>query len=355
MRLLFPLFVVLGMAPVMAQNKVDLMARPGTSRAEFLGNEPLSANEITSLSERFARLWKPSGYPSIITVKMRLSPDGYLIAPPQVMTSSTDARFPAAAQSAVQAIQAAQPFRMLRKESYGHWKELEVDFDPQQTQQPQTNENSYKEVITPYSNGPDIRGLSVGMTAEQVIAALSKSPDCAYVAIPGCLVWTFGSCSHEAREVDALGEMKCAYLTEDRTNSEALELKLTSKLKPNIVKRIYFRFRSGSSLSQVSRIAAEKYGKPTSVLLNRNAGQMFDGAFKKVAIEAASTFGLSPIDTDSLPTIQVTWRIADKVILLLSPDDNSFYSMTMLLEGTESLEQRAADEERKQINPKPRF
>lgn len=199
-----------------------------------------------------------------------------------------------------------------------------------------------------------IRGLSVGMTAQQVIAVLAKSPDCAYVLAVGCVVWPT-SCSHEPVEVDRLGEMKCSYWTDDRTNPEALEINLTSKLNPNIVRRIFFRFRSGSSLSQVASLAAEKYGKPAAVLLNKDVGQMFGGAFRKVAIETASTFGVSTVDTDSLPPIQVLWRISNNVVVTLAPDDRNFYSLTMLLAGTDALEQQAADAERKQINPRPRF
>lgn len=200
-----------------------------------------------------------------------------------------------------------------------------------------------------------IRGLSVGMTAEQVISVLNKIPDCAHVATTGCLVWTFSSCPHEPVTVDRLGEMKCAYLTEDRAHPESLEINLTSKLTPNIVRRIYLHVRSGSSLSQVTRVAAEKYGSPTGILLNKTAGRMFDGALRKLALQTASSFGLVPIETDALPIIQVLWRISDKVLMVLSPDSNDTYSLTMLLEGTEVLEQQAADAEKKRINPRPRF
>ena len=200
-----------------------------------------------------------------------------------------------------------------------------------------------------------IRSLSVGMTAEQVITVLAKSPDCAYTATPGCVIWTFGSCSHEAGEADRLGELKCGYLTADRGSSEGLEIKLTSKLKPNIVKRILFRFRSGSSLSEVANVAAEKYGKPISVLLHSTAAQMFEGRFRQAAIETASRFGLVPTESDLLPVIQVIWRISNNVFVTLSPDDRGFYSLTMLLEGTEAQEQLAAGAERQLINPRPRF
>jgi colicin import membrane protein len=65
----------------------------------------------------------------VIRMVIRLTPDGRLASPPQVMTRGTGASFEAFRDSAVRAVMVSQPFNMLRRETYETWREIDIDFD----------------------------------------------------------------------------------------------------------------------------------------------------------------------------------------------------------------------------------
>jgi len=95
----------------------------------------LSQSEIDALRSRLAQLWNPpAGAKSpdelVVRVRIRLSRDGRLAAPPQVLTSGTSVLFQTARESAIRAVFRGQPFNMLLPEHYDQWKDIEVTFDP---------------------------------------------------------------------------------------------------------------------------------------------------------------------------------------------------------------------------------
>ncbi len=96
-------------------------------------NHPLTNEEINALRTAVSQVWNASGHKSIVTIRVRLNPDGTLAAPPQVVSRPDGPNFAAAAASAIKAIQSSQPFRMLKPGSYDAWKFMDIDFNPTTT------------------------------------------------------------------------------------------------------------------------------------------------------------------------------------------------------------------------------
>ena len=95
----------------------------------------LSASELEALRARLMALWNPpigiqNPEDFIIRIRMQLTPDGRLSGPPVVLSSGRGQLFDSARDSAIRAVFRAQPFDMLRKETYETWKDIEVTFDP---------------------------------------------------------------------------------------------------------------------------------------------------------------------------------------------------------------------------------
>ena len=93
-------------------------------------NNPLSNEEINALHAALAKLWNASGHSDIVTIRVRLNPDGTLAAPPKVVSTPEGPNFAAAADSAMKAVQLSQPFSMLKPGSYDTWKVMDLVFDP---------------------------------------------------------------------------------------------------------------------------------------------------------------------------------------------------------------------------------
>ena len=49
-------------------------------------NHPLTNEEINALRTAVSQVWNASGHKSIVTIRVRLDPDGTLAAPPQVVS-----------------------------------------------------------------------------------------------------------------------------------------------------------------------------------------------------------------------------------------------------------------------------
>lgn len=95
----------------------------------------LSQNELDALRARLAQLWNPPAgarnpQELVVTIRIRLKPDGTLADGPQVQTSGNSSLFLASRDSAIRAVFRGQPFDMLRPETYEEWKDIEVTFDP---------------------------------------------------------------------------------------------------------------------------------------------------------------------------------------------------------------------------------
>lgn len=67
-----------------------------------------------------------------VRVKLRvlMTPDGKLAAPPQLVEATASEKGPLLIQSATSALKACQPYAMLPKDRYGEWKVLDLDFTP---------------------------------------------------------------------------------------------------------------------------------------------------------------------------------------------------------------------------------
>ena len=91
----------------------------------------LSQNELDALRARLKQNWSvpPVAEKVVIRMVIRLTPDGRLASPPQVMTRGSGAAFEAFRDSAVRAVMVSQPFNMLRRETYETWREIDIDFD----------------------------------------------------------------------------------------------------------------------------------------------------------------------------------------------------------------------------------
>ncbi len=91
----------------------------------------LSQNELDALRARLKQNWSvpPVADKIVIRMVIRLTPDGRLASPPQVLTRGSGAAFEAFRDSAVRAVMVSQPFNMLRRETYETWREIDIDFD----------------------------------------------------------------------------------------------------------------------------------------------------------------------------------------------------------------------------------
>ena len=91
----------------------------------------LSQSELDALRARLRQNWSvpPLAEKVVIRMIIRLTPDGRLASPPQVMTRGSGSAFEAFRDSAVRAVMVSQPFNMLRRETYESWREIDVDFD----------------------------------------------------------------------------------------------------------------------------------------------------------------------------------------------------------------------------------
>jgi outer membrane biosynthesis protein TonB len=109
---------------------------PTASLGAPSGSSPeLSQDEMNALQARLQRLWSPPvGFLQAgsmnITVRIILGRDRRLIGGPQVITTGKGPMFEAARDAAVRAIFQAQPFDMLRPETFETWRDMEVVFDP---------------------------------------------------------------------------------------------------------------------------------------------------------------------------------------------------------------------------------
>lgn len=93
------------------------------------------ALEFYALRTRLAALWgmpPDSKNPDelVVKIRMRLKPDGLLAAAPVVLSSGGSGPYVAARDRALRAALDAQPYSMLKADSYEAWKELEITFDP---------------------------------------------------------------------------------------------------------------------------------------------------------------------------------------------------------------------------------
>jgi outer membrane biosynthesis protein TonB len=144
--------------PLPKQPKFDadkiaaLLDQRAPQRAAITGDEPsqmpsmgtalgnasqLSQSELDALRSRLMGLWNPpvgikNPEAYVIRVRIQLSKNRSLSAPPILLSHGQDAIWEAAAASALRAVMRGQPYDMLKIEHYDTWKDIEVTFDPRE-------------------------------------------------------------------------------------------------------------------------------------------------------------------------------------------------------------------------------
>jgi outer membrane biosynthesis protein TonB len=97
----------------------------------------LSQSELDALRARLTQLWNVQAGTErpeelIVDIRIRLTPERRLAAPPEIVSKGTSPRYQAAADAAMRAVLQGQPFDMLQAATYEQWKDMIVTFDPRQ-------------------------------------------------------------------------------------------------------------------------------------------------------------------------------------------------------------------------------
>jgi hypothetical protein len=95
----------------------------------------LSQSELDALRARLTQLWNVQAGTErpeelIVDIRIRLTPDRRLAAPPEVVSHGSSPRYQAAADAAMRAVLQGQPYDMLHANTYDQWKDMIVTFDP---------------------------------------------------------------------------------------------------------------------------------------------------------------------------------------------------------------------------------
>lgn len=119
-----------GGSPTQSQEPASLGSRQGGD------NTPLSLSELDALRSQISACWSPPvgavGANELnVRVKFNLEQSGDVSGRPQVMNSSSNPAFSAAAGSAVRAIIRCAPYSMPIAK-YDSWKEVIINFDPRE-------------------------------------------------------------------------------------------------------------------------------------------------------------------------------------------------------------------------------
>jgi colicin import membrane protein len=100
-------------------------------------SQTLSQSELDALRARLTQLWNVQAGTErpeelIVDIRIRLTPERRLAAPPEIVSRGSSPRYQAAADAAMRAVLQGQPYEMLRAETYDQWKDMIVTFDPRQ-------------------------------------------------------------------------------------------------------------------------------------------------------------------------------------------------------------------------------
>ncbi len=113
------------------------------SDAPYDDSMPLSISEKDTIRSQFLVCWTmPAGskdaHTLAVRIKMELQADGSVlkaaIAPDQMGRYTSEPFFRAAADSALRAVYKCSPLKNLPPDKYGSWREMELNFDPQDLQ-----------------------------------------------------------------------------------------------------------------------------------------------------------------------------------------------------------------------------
>ncbi|MFZ4541077.1 MAG: hypothetical protein ACOYNL_04600 [Rickettsiales bacterium] len=123
-----------------AKDKVNMAENKTRSDAPYDESMPLSISEKDTIRSQFMVCWTmPAGAKDAHTlaarVKVTMQADGTVtsavLAPEQMGRYNSDTFFRAAADSAIRAVHKCSPLKNLPPDKYGSWREMELNFDPQ--------------------------------------------------------------------------------------------------------------------------------------------------------------------------------------------------------------------------------
>lgn len=111
------------------------------SDKEYDDSLPLSITETDAIRGQFVKCWRmPAGsrdaHELAVVVKVEVSPEGEVLsaelAPGQSGKYNSNTFFRAAADAAIRAVHKCSPLQNLPADKYGTWREMEINFDPQE-------------------------------------------------------------------------------------------------------------------------------------------------------------------------------------------------------------------------------
>lgn len=123
-----------------AKDKTNTEENKTRSDAPYDDSAPLSISEKDTIRSQFLVCWTmPAGakdaHSLAVRVKVQLQADGTVLgaslASDQMGRYNSDTFFRAAADSAIRAVHKCSPLKNLPPEKYNSWKDMELNFDPQ--------------------------------------------------------------------------------------------------------------------------------------------------------------------------------------------------------------------------------
>lgn len=98
----------------------------------------LSMDELVALARHVEKCWNVlpgvgNVERAVVELRIRMNPDGTLAAHPEILNRSSSPAFQATAESAVRAVIACQPYKMLSAAKYNFWKDMIFNFAPPET------------------------------------------------------------------------------------------------------------------------------------------------------------------------------------------------------------------------------
>ena len=126
--------------PKKSKDDTSAEANKTKSDAPYDNSLPMSMTEKDSIRSQFIPCWRmPAGakdpHSLAARIKIQLMPDGTVrsatLASDQAGRYASDSFFRAAADAAMRAVHQCSPLKGLPPEKYGSWREMELNFDPQ--------------------------------------------------------------------------------------------------------------------------------------------------------------------------------------------------------------------------------
>lgn len=123
-----------------AKDKANVAENKTKSDAPYNDAMPLSISEKDAIRSQFIPCWRmPAGakdaHTLAVRIKVQLQADGTVldaqVAPDLLMRYNADTFFRAAADAAKRAVYQCSPLKNLPADKYGTWKDMEINFDPQ--------------------------------------------------------------------------------------------------------------------------------------------------------------------------------------------------------------------------------